>query len=209
MSISTRIKSAFTLSEILITLCIIGIVASMTLPRLVEQNQKRVSINKLKKAYSTITQAIKLSEASNGMVNTWDYGENNASSNFTENWFNTYLDPYMICGEVVKEGSSVVAKLQDGTDVEFKQDNGIDITFYLNTKKKSTRTGKDIFYYQITPNTETNAFRPYEKGATNLNREKWTTGPYACSTSTERSKRKYCAGLIMHDEWEFSKDYPW
>lgn len=52
-------KAGFTLAEVLITLGIIGVVAAMTIPNLMTAHKKRVIESKLKKAVSTINQAIK------------------------------------------------------------------------------------------------------------------------------------------------------
>ena len=45
---------AFTLSEVLITLGIIGIIAAMTLPSLVGRYQEKVTVTRLKKYYSIL-----------------------------------------------------------------------------------------------------------------------------------------------------------
>ncbi len=50
-------KFGFRLAEVLITLGIIGIVAAMTLPTLVGKYQEKVTITRLKKAYSILSQA--------------------------------------------------------------------------------------------------------------------------------------------------------
>ena len=50
-------KAAFTLAEVLITLGIIGVVAALTLPTLIQNHQKQVYVTQLKKAYSTLTNA--------------------------------------------------------------------------------------------------------------------------------------------------------
>lgn len=50
----TARKTAFTLAEVLITLGIIGVVAAMTLPTLIQQHQKQVYVTQLKKALSTV-----------------------------------------------------------------------------------------------------------------------------------------------------------
>lgn len=47
-------KTAFTLAEVLITLGIIGVVAAITLPTLIQQHQKQVYVTQLKKALSTV-----------------------------------------------------------------------------------------------------------------------------------------------------------
>ena len=49
-------KPAFTLAEVLITLGIIGIVAAMTMPALIENHQSSVLQQRFKKAYSSMAQ---------------------------------------------------------------------------------------------------------------------------------------------------------
>ena len=49
-------KPAFTLAEVLITLGIIGIVAAMTMPALIENHQSSVLQQRFKKAYSSMSQ---------------------------------------------------------------------------------------------------------------------------------------------------------
>ena len=61
-----KAKEAFTLAEVLITLGIIGIVASLTLPTIIEQHQKLETVTKIKKAYSTLSQAIERAKVDNG-----------------------------------------------------------------------------------------------------------------------------------------------
>ena len=60
-----RQKAAFTLAEVLITLGIIGVVAAMTLPTLIENNRKVELTSRAKKAYSEILQAVQMYEAQN------------------------------------------------------------------------------------------------------------------------------------------------
>lgn len=59
-------KKAFTLAEVLITLGIIGIVAAMTLPTLIQNNRNKELQTSLKKAYSIMGQALDLYQAENG-----------------------------------------------------------------------------------------------------------------------------------------------
>lgn len=56
----TQIRFGFSLAEVLITLGIIGVVAAMTIPNLMAKYQKRSNALKWRKAYATITQAVKL-----------------------------------------------------------------------------------------------------------------------------------------------------
>lgn len=51
-------KKAFTLAEVLITLGIIGVIAALTLPGLIQGYRKKVTETALKKAYSQLSQAL-------------------------------------------------------------------------------------------------------------------------------------------------------
>ena len=51
-------RAAFTLAEVLITLGIIGVVAAMTLPALIQNYQKHIALNKLKQTYAQISTGI-------------------------------------------------------------------------------------------------------------------------------------------------------
>ena len=54
-----RGKAAFTLAEVLITLGIIGVVAAMTLPSLIQNYQKKALATQTQKFYSMMSQAVK------------------------------------------------------------------------------------------------------------------------------------------------------
>ena len=64
-------KYAFTLSETLITLAIIGIVAAMTTPALINKFKERVTVTKLKKFYSVLSQSYLYAVQEYGEVSTW------------------------------------------------------------------------------------------------------------------------------------------
>ncbi len=72
----------------MITLGIIGVVAALTMPALIANHRKNVVENRLKHFYSTINQAITLSEVENGDKNTWQPMD-------TEDFWNNYLKPYI------------------------------------------------------------------------------------------------------------------
>lgn len=50
-------KIAFTLAEVLVTLGIIGVVAAITMPTLIDNHQKKVAATRLEKFYSMMSQA--------------------------------------------------------------------------------------------------------------------------------------------------------
>ena len=99
-------KKGFTLAEVLITLGIIGVVAAMTIPTLIASYKKKIVETRLVKVYSTFNQAIKMSEAENGPLTTWDaieetleYNDDNSSyvvtSTNINDWYDKYLGPYI------------------------------------------------------------------------------------------------------------------
>ena len=75
---SLKRKAAFTLAEVLITLGIIGIVASMTLPSLIQSYKERVTVTKVQKAYSILNQAFKRISEEYGEPQNWPDVQNGA-----------------------------------------------------------------------------------------------------------------------------------
>ncbi len=69
---SPKRKSAFTLAEVLITLGVIGVIASLTLPNLIANYQEKVATVRLKKVYSTISNAYSLLLEDEGDPTQWN-----------------------------------------------------------------------------------------------------------------------------------------
>lgn len=61
-------EKAFTLAEVLITISIIGIVAAMTLPTLIQKNQDKQLISQTKKVYADINNALLFAQKDYGVV---------------------------------------------------------------------------------------------------------------------------------------------
>ena len=68
-------KNGFTLAEVLITLGIIGVVAAMTLPTLIQKNQDKVTVTKLKKMYSILSQSYQFAVKDYGTPDLWGFGQ--------------------------------------------------------------------------------------------------------------------------------------
>lgn len=62
----------FTLAEVLITLGIIGVVSAITMPVLINNFQEKVTITRLKQAYSILSQAYTNITANEGSADTWN-----------------------------------------------------------------------------------------------------------------------------------------
>ena len=94
-----KLWKGFTLAEVLITLGIIGIVAAMTIPTLVHNYQKKVTINRLKHTYATLMQVFKMAEVEHGPMSLWNMGQfagTETTPADARNYFvKTYMLPYL------------------------------------------------------------------------------------------------------------------
>ena len=88
-------RNAFTLAEVLITLGVIGIVAAMTLPMLVQKQQEKVTVSKLKKIYSTISNAYMRAIQDCGSPDQWGLDSYSNSVNKGKEPFLKNITPYL------------------------------------------------------------------------------------------------------------------
>lgn len=206
----------FTLAEVLITLGVIGVVAAMTLPALITKYQKQQTVARLKENYSIVSQAVKLSELDNGLIEDWDM------SMPASDFYKTYLSKYIKSAEEVSlsklkkrvsykylNGGSAegavyndrfyVAKLSNGTFLfidGWSDANGLwrGVEFDLNGFSKPNQIGIDVFYLRIDKTLK--AFTMYNANI-----------PGQGCTSTAMGYN--CSNKIMADGWEIKDDYPW
>lgn len=66
-----KIIKAFTLAEVLIVVGIIGIIAEITIPILVQDFQEKAYTSQLRRTYSILGQAYSMARVENGEVNMW------------------------------------------------------------------------------------------------------------------------------------------
>lgn len=83
-------KTGFTLAEVLITLGVIGIVAAMTIPNLINNYQKHVIETNLKETYSILQQVMKFTEYDDVALEEFPDSPEGAKK-----WFTTYLQPHL------------------------------------------------------------------------------------------------------------------
>lgn len=146
-------KKGFTLAEVLITLGIIGVVAALTLPTLIQTNKNKEVETKLKKIYSVMNQAILMSETVNGPKEYWTW---ESGPNFMEKYILPYLaqgykmETFMSAGGI--GGTAIenfIVYFQDGTALTGKKSamsssitpyHGLDFTFFPNAKNFDINT---------------------------------------------------------------------
>ena len=68
----SKTKCGFTLAEVLITLGIIGVVAALTIPTLMQKNNDKETISRVKKVYNTLANAVDLMVLEEGNPRTWN-----------------------------------------------------------------------------------------------------------------------------------------
>ena len=64
-----KLKKAFTLAEVLVTLGIIGVVSAMTVPTLMQNYQRKSYVTQLHKVYNELSQALVQYQNDNNALN--------------------------------------------------------------------------------------------------------------------------------------------
>ena len=217
-------KKGFTLSEVLITLGVIGVVAAITMPMLIKSYQKHVTVNRLKKAYSELYQAVNMSVNDNDAVENWDF------SLTIEDFCKKYMTPYLkyLKTDSFPESGKYIYKLSNGTTLQFYMGlqtkavyGNVQIMVDINGDKKPNKNGRDIFYYYILEkkssfynygmgdfvnNIPYGGLYPdgYGKSRDDLKNYYWR----GCNVNTGIAGA-FCTALIMYDGWKISDDYNW
>ncbi|MBO6087303.1 type II secretion system protein [bacterium] len=212
-------KLGFTLAEALITLGIIGIVSAITIPSVIRHYQKQRTVSQLKKVYTVLNQAFKMSEIDNGTFENWDTLTNNNRVEYTNKYLKPYLKVLKVCnnytecgysksqpwvrpisktpiGHAIKTNSLILA---DGTYLEvFSGEYHIMVD--LNGAFNPNQLGRDVFIFVINKKGIT----PYKEDYSN---NKFSN--YCSKNSTKNDNGQYCGAKIISDGWKIKDDYPW
>jgi len=207
-------KKGFTLSEVLITLGVIGVIAAMTLPVVIKKYQQHVTINRLKKVYAVLNQAFNLSKTYNGDYENWSSIDDIGRIEYVNKYWKPYLKITKMCnnyqecgyskfaswqnaintkpnGRGVNEGSFI---LNDGTFITFH--NNTQIIIDLNSQSDPNRYGRDCFAFNLSKKGIEPAGGLYPKSFCN-------------KTRVESDNGEWCSGKIVQDGWKISDDYLW
>lgn len=90
--------SAFTLPEVLLTIGIVGVVASITIPSFIYKQQKLSVISALKKVYSTLDGAYNKAVADNGPISGWGFTGDSTTAGMVS-IYNNILAPNLNIGK--------------------------------------------------------------------------------------------------------------
>ena len=227
---------AFTLAEVLITLTIIGVIAAITIPNLMQSWRKHEKISQIKSAYSILQNAIKMATAEHGNPDGWDYSGN--GKGIAERYIIPYVKYQHICGyesdsRCFDDGSwyylNGVKSDSDGGygatgHYKIKLQNGMDLGVFLinnvfphkvwfvvdvNGQQGPTQAGNDVFGFIL--------YGDKNKLETGWG---WVSSfelPYsyyeesnyngACNVTAPQSGPA-CTRIIEHNGWDFPDNYP-
>lgn len=217
----SRLNFAFTLAEVLITLGIIGVVAALTIPPLVQKHKKMVVETRLKHFYSTINQAIVLSETENLSKEDWwlvlpDGCSNTGSEACLTNLFNKYFKNYLAYSKV--EYKAKTTNVNFGALYIYFNNGSVivnsykakDWIFFVDAKMldKPAVAGKDYFQFGFYPDEDAASRLGarknnwYKKGV-----EPYITWNWDGTTEGLLKTKDYAKYLQMH-EWKIPDNYP-
>lgn len=209
MKLCLRKIKAFTLAEVLITLGIIGVVASLTLPILISSYQESTYIQQFKKVYAELSQIyIRASQDSGGeTASSWDHPE-------------SFLKPYFKTTEVCEQtagcfpnvnykgikGSSTGVipynanisfykyRLADGTSIGITAGAATkDVTIDINGDQGPNQFGYDAFVLTLTDNNGA----PYIDGSANFYQLKDCSKTLATTNGAHSRDGGSCAHWII------------
>lgn len=211
-------KKAFTLAEVLITLGIIGVVAALTLPTLIEEHQKKVTVTRLKAFNSIMSQAFQAAKLEYGDWENWDgntFGESNSDKGDGKKqllWLQKYLLPYIKTTETTTKGKYAIVALPNGSGFSNYNSLYFFCVKYSDCQKVAEAyNSRNRFIFLF---TSSRGFRPYDSGWKGTREELFVPNANGANgighlCAKGEYKGGMCAKLIEYDGWEIKDDYPW
>ena len=197
----------------MITLGIIGIVAALTIPTLIQNTKKTETSAKIKKFISVINQALLRAEMDYGNREDWIKGDMNSTDSSME-FLSTYVQPYIQNSTIEKGGATTTTehtatlKFADGSQMSIKVGTCYDIYYDTNGAKGPNEKGRDAFQFILCRksgecNVNSNQVRPYYCVG---NGSQYPTHEELVNNC--KNDGLYCTILLQENQYEFPKDYP-
>ena len=152
---NSRRRLAFTLAEVMITIGIIGIIAALTIPTLIQKSNEREMVSSFLKLHNTLSNAFKEMEAVEGLkvsnMNMESEAENNSA------YFPSLFEGHLKTINPCEEGKVCLA---DGSTFEYQESNFdgactiedpcTKLIIDVNGKKRPNSAGKDQYTLLVT-----------------------------------------------------------
>ena len=208
-------KVAFTLAEVLITLGIIGVVAALTLPSVIQNYKKQQASARIKKFVSVFNQALLQAESDIGPREDWPSANGSGSGNIeTSRYFiNTYIKPYVKSlndeDRILFNVNMSTLRFLDGSQMSVKTGACYDIYYDINGEKRPNQQGRDVFVFIFCQkkgmcNSDSNQLRAYYCADSGSEFPLHENILETCKLY----KQYWCSLLLETNGWEFPKDYP-
>ncbi len=218
-------KAGFTLAEVLITLGVIGVVAAITMPALIQKYTNHVVETRLKSFYSQVNQAIRLSEAEYGDKKEWFGGkevyDGEDKAVERDEWFQKYIGKHM---KIVKKEIGLPAMvgwssggnlyyLANGSAFGFMQGTIRDWVFfpgnpYKCLNKNSNPTRSCMFWFNYCPACKNEGWDYLYNKSVEPWKFQWDGTEEYLKTHCAGYGGTFCAALIQYNGWSIPKDYP-
>ncbi|MBR1753944.1 type II secretion system protein, partial [bacterium] len=151
----------FTLAEVLITLGIIGVVAALTIPTLMQKTNEREIISALKKSHSNLSQAYKLAKVEHGSPDTWYNEESDVNDTTRSTLMGEIFKPYLKNAKYCGTGTGLGC-FDYETSVDFAGNEKIKYGNETYLSKFILADGTSIFFFSY-GGTARNLGGPYKK----------------------------------------------
>lgn len=226
-------KLGFTLAEVLITLGIIGVVAALTMPMLMQKYNNSVAETRLKKFYSTMNQAIMMAKNNYGDFPWNDYaiwakrdedGEYIDQNDKSDIVYNKYFAPYLniIDNKKVIDAENynrILHYFSDGSAFAFRPFQNQDIEFFPSHAEKCIkfkvreRIGTCSFFFAfIADDKLLPEWKYHYKKGVEPYLYAWdgqvSTLYKGCNNELINYQVGYCTSVISQNGWKIPKDYP-
>ena len=216
-------KQAFTLSEVLITMSIIGIVAALTVPNLVNNYQKEAQAIQIRKAVNEMTNAVdmliteegktKFSQTSAITNKRHDNGQTiDGISEFINKHFKVAATTGCFAGSYKSiSGTSSAFSCNVNSTFLLSNGNALCITkdgsqlhVYIDTngQDKPNISGRDLFAYYI--NSQGQIVGDNGSSGSSTNEYGYSTGDESGDTCTNSTKGIGCLNKLMGSNWKMN-----
>lgn len=225
----SRGEVAFTLAEVLITLGIIGVVAALTMPTLIANHKKQVTVTRLKKTYSTLSQALTTSISENGNFSEWGIGKQESDwSNYREKLsaivkknIIPYLNVNKDCEYNKCKNAPAFGHNDHWTGMEYLiyLVDGSRMYFFINNNNDQ-ETGINYWHdlwvvIDINGDAKPNKlgndvfYMVFSSSTQKINMYGAGNSRYTLYNNCKNGRKMFCGALIQSDGWQIAPDYPW
>ncbi len=220
-----RMKKAFTLAEVLVTLGIIGVVSAMTVPTLMQNYQRQSYVTQLHKVYNEFSQALTQYQTDRNAVNLTEAGLN--SKDAVDTFIKKYFRVVQECDSMDDCFADEYKTLQGSSDTSYSRDvksfvlasgasirpsyatDGsnfklLNVGIDVNGKKGPNILGRDFIFFAVYKNAliddytnDVNDNAPLtEEARDNMFNSECNAGASGSSWG--------CFGKILNDNWEMT-----